>query len=249
MGDRGKWRLFRDEGKYLDHFCLVLVLAAISVSVLALVDLDGSDGRLSTGAARVIVSFTAGVTLLVSLRVSGVTRRWQRVASVVIGVTLAATVAFLVLSRFVDLDSSIDPARIGLIWAAIAFVSPMVLLRRVLSHTVVTAETLFGAVAVYLLMALGFNFVFLELGRFGSGPFFGTVEPSTSFMYFSLVTITTLGYGDLAAVSNLGRFAATREAIIGQVFLVTIVARMVSVYSRPLPTPSSDRVTGQPELE
>jgi hypothetical protein len=86
---------------------------------------------------------------------------------------------------------------------------------------------------VYLLIAIAFNYVFLEVQRFGSVPFFGVEESTSSFMYFSVVTITTLGYGDLAPASDIGRYFATSEAIIGQVFLVTIVARLVSLLSRP----------------
>jgi hypothetical protein len=56
-------------------------------------------------------------------------------------------------------------------------------------------------------------------------------------MYVSVVTITTLGYGDLASASDITRYFATSEAIIGQVFPVTIVARLVSLLSRP-PAPS-----------
>jgi hypothetical protein len=48
-------------------------------------------------------------------------------------------------------------------------------------------------------------------------------------MYFSLVTITTLGYGDLAAVEPLGRLLTTIEAVIGQVYLVTFVAMIVGL--------------------
>ena len=55
-------------------------------------------------------------------------------------------------------------------------------------------------------------------------------QPTTSFMYFSLVTITTLGYGDLSPAHEVGKFLATAEAVIGQVFLVTVVARLVSLY-------------------
>ena len=58
-------------------------------------------------------------------------------------------------------------------------------------------------------------------------------------MYFSLVTISTVGFGDLAAASDLGRYFTTVEAIIGQVFLVTIVARLVTMYSRPAIQPDS----------
>jgi hypothetical protein len=105
-------------------------------------------------------------------------------------------------------------------------------LRRVLSQQEVTIETLWGAMSVYLLMAIAYNYVFIEVQQFGSVPFFGVEETTTSFMYFSVVTMTTLGYGDLAPATDVGRFFAITEAIIGQVFLVTIVARLVSLLSR-----------------
>ena len=54
-------------------------------------------------------------------------------------------------------------------------------------------------------------------------------------MYFSLVTITTVGYGDFAAVTDLGRMAAASEAVLGQVFLVTFVALIVSRFGAHLP--------------
>ena len=239
MGDRDRWRLFEHEGKYLDRFGLVFALSAFSISVLALVDLDDPRESLRSEIGWLIVSFTVGISLLVALRASGVSRRWRRVADIVIGLTLASAIVFSVLSRFVDLADSLAMGRPSLIWVLIAVVSPIVVLRRVLSQSVVTFETLFGALSVYLLLAVAFNYVFLEVQRFGSMPFFGVQESTSSFMYFSLVTITTVGYGDLAAASDLGRFLATSEAIIGQVFLVTIVARLVSVYSRPSAQPDS----------
>ena len=52
---------------------------------------------------------------------------------------------------------------------------------------------------------------------------------SSEMMYYSLVTITTLGYGDFSAATELGRFASTAEAITGQVYLVTVVATFVSL--------------------
>lgn len=239
MGNRHRWRLFKDEGRYLDRFGLVLALTAFSVSVLALVDLDNPNESLRSEIGWLIVSFTVGISLLVALRASGVTRRWLRVADIVIGLTLVLAVTFSVLSRFVDLATSLSLGRPSLIWVVIAVLSPLVVLRRVLSQSVITFETLFGALSVYLLMAIAYNYMFLEVQRFGSVPFFGVVESTSSFMYFSLVTITTVGYGDLVAVSDLGRFLATSEAVIGQVFLVTIVARLVGLYSRPSAQPGS----------
>ena len=51
-------------------------------------------------------------------------------------------------------------------------------------------------------------------------------------MYFSLTSVSTLGYGDLVAVTNLGCLLATTEAVVGQIFLVTLVAGLVGVYAQ-----------------
>lgn len=231
MGDR--WRFFGYDSKYLDRFGLLLALTMISASVLSLVDLDDPDESARSEVGWLLVSFTVGFSLLAALRASGVTRRWQRVADVFIGLTLLAAIGSVILSQFFDVVSGASIGRPSFIWVAIALVSPIVVLRRVLAQPVVTLETLFGAISVYLLIAIAFNYVFLEVERFGSVAFFGVPESTSSFMYFSLVTISTVGFGDLAAASDLGRYFTTVEAIIGQVFLVTIVARLVTLYSRP----------------
>jgi hypothetical protein len=233
MSDRGDWRLFRDEGRYLDRFGLVLVLSAMSVSVLSLVDLDEPTATSASEFGWLIVSFTVGFSLLVALRASGVTRLWLRIADVGIGLTLVFAVLFVVVAQFTEPTGLLDLGRPSILWVAIAVLSPVVVLRRILSHEVITAQTVAGALAVYLFIAIAFNYMFLEVQRFGSEPFFGVAESTASFMYFSLVTITTVGFGDLAAVSDLGRFLSTAEAVIGQIFLVTIVARMVTAFTRP----------------
>jgi hypothetical protein len=229
----GRWRLFGDNSRYLDRFGLLLVLTTISVSVLVLVDLDDPNESVRSELGWLAVSFSVAFSFLVALRASGVTSRWIRIANVLIGFTLGASVLSVVLHQWTDLASSPAIGRPSLIWVGIAIVSPVVVLRRVLSHRVVTIETLWGALSVYLLIAIAFNYIFLDVQRFGTTAFFGVQESTSSFMYFSLVTITTLGYGDLAPATNIGRFFATSEAIIGQVFLVTIVARLVTLLSRP----------------
>ncbi len=249
MESRSRWKVFGDGGEYLDRFGLVLVLTVFSISVLALVDLDDPGEQLRSAVGWLLVSFTVGTTLVVALRASGVRRRWLRIADVAIGLTLVAALVFFVISLFVDLDTPLNVGRPSLLWVVIATISPVVVLRRVLSQSVVTIQTLFGALSVYLLMAIAFNYMFLEVQRFSPTPFFGTSESTSSFMYFSIVTITTLGYGDLAAVSDFGRYLATSEAIIGQVFLVTIVARLVSLYSRSSDDQAAKGVASRQKLD
>jgi hypothetical protein len=86
---------------------------------------------------------------------------------------------------------------------------------------------------VYLLIALAATYFFIFLDAFlsGSGRFFGQEEPTTVFTYFSLITITTVGYGDFDPAGPLGRAAAAWEAVIGQIYLVVVVARLVALYS------------------
>ncbi len=243
MARGGKWRIFGDSSKagnnsrYLDRFGLLLVLTGAAVSVLALVDLDDPNENVTSEVGWLIVSFSVGISLLVALRASGVRQRWLNIADVLIGLTLLVSVVTAVVSLFSDAAWSSAIARPSLIWVMVAIISPVVVLRRVLSQRNVTLQTLWGAMSVYLLIAIAFNYLFLEVERFGSVPFFGVEESTSSFMYFSVVTITTLGYGDLAPVSDVARYFATSEAIIGQVFLVTIVARLVSLLARPS-TPS-----------
>lgn len=118
----------------------------------------------------------------------------------------------------------------------------LVIVRRVLSHRVVTMQTILGALSAYLIIGLSFAAFYSSVGELSGSRFFAeTAAQDTNLMqYFSFTTLTTLGYGDLTPTTNLGRCVAVLEALIGQVFLVTLVARLVSLFR-----PSHDR--NQPE--
>jgi hypothetical protein len=98
----------------------------------------------------------------------------------------------------------------------------------------VTLHTMFGVLCIYLLLGMLFALAYGLVGEAQSEPFFasGGKEDISDFLYFSFATLTTVGYGDLAAATDLGRSVAITEALIGQIYLVTVVAVIVGSLSR-----------------
>ena len=102
------------------------------------------------------------------------------------------------------------------------------LVRQVRTERAVTVRTMFGVLCIYLLIGMLFSFCFGAIDHVGSTPFFTNgAQHQSDFLYFSYATITTTGYGDLIAATNLGRSLAITEALIGQIYLVTVVALIV----------------------
>ena len=103
-------------------------------------------------------------------------------------------------------------------------------LDRVLRHQHVTIQTLFGAVCAYFLIGLMFSAVYGALNDLGSSPVFGEPVDQSVFSYFSFTTLTTAGFGDFTAVTDIARRIVVIEAVLGQVFIATTLARLVSMY-------------------
>ena len=96
----------------------------------------------------------------------------------------------------------------------------------------VTIDLIVGAAVVYLLMAIMWTFIYkvVETVHPGSFTISATdIQERLRFTYFSLVTITTLGYGDIVPTTGLASSLATLEALVGQLYLVTTVAWLVGV--------------------
>ena len=104
----------------------------------------------------------------------------------------------------------------------------------ILDQGEVNRQSVTGAVCVYILIGMLFTFAYGAMAALGSGLFFaqGTDGTTSVRMYFSYVTLATLGYGDYTPRGNLGHTVAIIEALVGQLYLVTVVALLVSNVGR-----------------
>jgi hypothetical protein len=101
----------------------------------------------------------------------------------------------------------------------------------------VTLEAVFGVLSVYILLGMLFGFIFGSIDRLGGNPFFAGGQAATvaHCLYYSFTTLTTVGYGDLTARTNLGHTLSVAEALLGQIYLVTIVSLIVANLGRSRP--------------
>jgi Ion channel len=193
---------------------LVLVLLVASFIWAA-----ASDSRFDR-AGRVVLG---AATLLLALRAAGVKRHVIAlvaipVCAVVIGALVAAG------GRIEDVAATAVVN--GLLVAAI----PVAVFYDLNKTRAITPHMITGLLCVYLVIGLFFTLVYRAVDHFQAGPFFVQTHAATSinYLYFSFVTLTTVGYGDLTAAGDLGRTIAIVEALTGQLYLVTVVALAVS---------------------
>jgi hypothetical protein len=213
-------RLLARSPRFADSFGLVLVLLVISFFVIAAAG-DGNAGRVAS-----MVIFAA--TTWLALRAAQVTRRILRLALAIIPlVTLVAIILVLVGSE--DTATLVN----RLLTILLVVVAPVAILKRLVAHPVISLNTFYGAVCVYLLIAMFFATAFGLIATISGQQFFAQLTvlpkdtPAIDYLYFSFVTITTTGYGDLTAVGGVGRMTAVIEAIFGQLYLITVVALVV----------------------
>jgi len=213
-------RILRSEQRLEDRYVLagLLIIACILLFAFA------GDGR----AGRVIVVVLESVTLIVILRASQAKPQTVRVVSV----TCIALVAAAALSQ--SSDATWAKAAPSILGAALALGAPFVIIRRLVHQPRITFTTVAGALCVYLLAGLFFALLYGSVGVIHDGRFFAQTDHPTGvdFVYFSFVTLTTTGYGDLTAATDGGRMTAILEALFGQLYLVSIVAVLVANMGR-----------------
>jgi hypothetical protein len=172
----------------------------------------------------VVAVVLQGATLLAALSASGVSRGLWSLAVAVVLVALVAA-GWQVVAGGDKVSASLFLLGLLLVGAA-----PVVIVRSLIRRGVIDLRTVLGALCVYVLLGMMWSFAYTAIGTLASEPFFEEQATATvaDYLYFSFVTLTTVGYGDLTAASGFGRALAVLEALIGQIYLVTVIALLVS---------------------
>ncbi len=195
----------------------LLFLLLIAMMLLVAVAGDSQGGRISV---LVVVAAATGQ----ALRASQVQRRLLRAALAVIPLaTLVGVVGILLGSQTTgDILS-------GMLILLLVVVAPVAIAGYFVRNQEITINAFFAAVSVYLLVAMFYATLYSLTAVIGGRPFFVQTNSAHAldFLYFSFTTITTTGYGDYTAAGGVGRMTAMIEAIMGQLYLITVVALVV----------------------
>jgi len=192
----------------------------------------------------IVVAYTAAITLdqswalslvlavqMVTVWVSLRTSHARRPARFVAGALLVLSAVVAVVRLFEPNSESVGTAA-WVVAALLYFIAPLSILRHLLSRQVVDLETVLGALAAYLLLGMFFAMVYQSLSHLQTGPFFGAQGEGTfpQDLFFSFTTLTTTGFGNLVPAENPGQTFAVLEMLMGQLFLVSAVAKVVNAW-------------------
>lgn len=213
---RRAWRRLRHSMVSADSYGLVLLLVMMTYVVAVSIDEKW---------AGPIVLTVALVTVWLTLRVAHAHPITMMVAD--IGLCLAA--AATVLSFFNHRRGS-ELGGIFALCCLLYLIAPFSIVRHLMWRRDIDTETLLGSIAAYLLIGMFFAFAYQAAGQLGSVPFFGSAGHGTlsEDLFFSFVTMTTVGYGNLVPAANPGQTLSVLEALIGQLFLVVAVGKIIS---------------------
>ena len=248
MSDKVKVKHIEDEAEELaesgwriankDRYVIVFVLVMITILINAFLS-QGTTGM-------VLFSMSLTLTMVVTL----VTSSSSRTTIVVVGGVIAALFAVTLVAQSTGFELI---GRLGFKFATVAtcIIVPAIVGRRIMQHPRITLNTVAGAADIYLLFGLLFGVIFSFTGDVilrwypsliaNLGPlttpaqaFFLASRPvaPSDFLYYSFVTLTTVGYGDLTASTGVGRMLSVVESLVGQLYLVTVVAILVSNMGR-----------------
>jgi hypothetical protein len=222
--DRGQKRARREQlwreraERVRDAFGLVLLLVLVTYVLASLLGDKGWSG--------VVLCLAGSATSVVALASSHAPHRAVRAAIWFSALALALALLDVVTGGhlWLSLSSLIE---VLLLAAAMGAV-----LQRVVVAEAIGSRTILGALSVYAVLGILFTFVYAAIARIQGTPFFEG-HPHVGqgdFIFFSYTTLTTTGFGDLVPGGQPGRMISGLEMMIGQIFLVTLVAGLVSLW-------------------
>jgi Ion channel len=214
----GGERWLRRAEQFTDAFGLVLGLVLVTYILTSLVP--------NTGWGAVAIMLATAATTVIALTSSHSPPHYVHIAIYLSGLSfLLAIVAAL---SGADLWLNLG----ALLQVCLLAVAMVTVLIRVVTTAEVNARTILGAISVYTVLGLLFGFVYESIARIQSTPFFAGVAHTHhgDFLFFSYTTLTTTGYGDLVPAGQPGEMIAGIEMLLGQIFLVTLVAGLVSLW-------------------
>ena len=221
------WRRLGRSFVSADSYGLVLLLVAATYVV----------------SASVTQAWAGSIVLIVQLATVWLTLRTsqaRRVTRLIAGIVLCLAAAAAVVGFFAHKPGD-QLGGIFTVCCLLYLIAPFSILRHLLLRREIDTETLLGAIAAYLLIGMFFAFAYKAASEFGSVPFFGTAGPGSlsQDLFFSFVTMTTVGYGNLVPAANPGQTFAVLQAVTGQLFLVVAVGKIISSMPRRGERPGS----------
>jgi hypothetical protein len=207
------------KGSY--RYGLVLVLTVLSAGLqMALPDSPGS---------LLLQAILMAATVLTALFAEGATRaQWRRVLGL-IGISLVALIAAAIAGRG-EAERSVMFGLSGILATSGALIVGRGVLAGIRVEQRVSLHSVLGVVTVYLLAGLVFAFVYSLMSTISGSPVLSNLgaDQHAEEVYFSFVTLATVGYGDIVPIASAARMTAVLEALFGQLYLVTVVAVIVS---------------------
>jgi Ion channel len=227
-----------ERSRIRDRFSIVLVLLIVTV-FFSISAPNEPWAWLATTAA-------VAASLMVAMVASGAQPKVVRAGLTLAGIGLAQSIVIALTQAQGDARRYLSVTSLLLTLLAMGAIA-----RRLTLHAEISVLMVLGAVCLYVLLGLSFAFAFECVGEIGARPFFSSHEAGTrsDYVYFSFVTMATVGYGDLIAQGGVGRALAVTEGMLGQIYLVTAVAALVGNLGRrrALPQEADDKTSEEEE--
>jgi Ion channel len=217
-----------------------------SVLLLILFTYGFSVGVTASWAASLVITVQIG-TVWAVLHVSRARRPVRRIAGVLFLISAIAAA----INLFVGKETT-GEGTVAFMSAVLYLIAPFSITRSLVFRREIDVQTVLGAIDIYLLVGMLFAFVYRFLGVVQPSAFFGAAGDGKfpQDLFFSFTTLTTTGYGNFVPAGNPGQTFAVAEMLIGQLFLVTAVAKVINAYTparRPISgsQPPGGRPAGQ----